>query len=56
MQDIFNFEYTLTLLEAVEKIDAPATFLADTFFPQGHKAGTAFVTGEYRNEKRKLAP
>lgn len=57
MTNIFGIQDTVTLLQAVEQMKDPATYLVDTFFPQ--KLPTAFtdyVAVEYRKGKRLLAP
>lgn len=57
MTNIFGIQDTVTLLQAIEQIKDPATYLVDTFFPQ--KMPTAFtdtVAVEYKKGKRLLAP
>ena len=54
--DPFSYEGTLTLLQAVEKIDAPSNFLSQTFFPNKISVLTDTVAIEYRKEGRQAAP
>ena len=57
MENIFGIRDMVTLLQAIEQIKDPATYLVDTFFPQ--KLPTAFtdyVSIEYKKGKRTLAP
>ena len=56
MLDIFSIETTYTLLEAVERIDQPLSFLADTFFNNRRTVETEMVAMEYRKQGRQLAP
>ena len=55
-QDLFNLNTTMTLIEAVENIQQPASFLADTFFSNKSFVTTDYIGVEYRKENRKLAP
>ena len=55
-QDLFNLNTTLTLIQAVENIKLPVSFLTDTFFPQKLSVATDYVAIEYRKENRMLAP
>ena len=55
--DIFAIKDTYSLVQAVELIKKPASFLVDTFFPQKlPTAPTSFVAVEYRKGKKTLAP
>lgn len=48
---------TLQMMQALEKVKAPATFLVDTFFPIVPPTATSELIGvEYRKGTRKLAP
>ena len=57
MTNPFEVRDTVTLLQAMEQIKPPATYLVDTFFSQKMPiANTSFVAVEYRKGKRLLAP
>lgn len=48
---------TLTLMQAMERIKAPASFLLDTFFPNVPEAAPSTkIAVEYRKKGRSLAP
>ena len=56
MIDIFSWESTITLLQAVEKIEQPFNFLAETFFPKKNFLETDYAALEYRKTNRNVAP
>ena len=56
LQDLFTFEGSVTLLKAVEKIDRPANFLSEMFFPKKQALETDFAAIEYRKVNRNIAP
>lgn len=57
MHNIFGTQDTVTLLQAVELIKDPATYLVDTFFPNKlPTAWTTYIALEYKKGKRLLAP
>ena len=52
-----DFKDTVSLMQAMERIKAPATTLVDTFFPQiPTPALTSKIAVEYRKGGRRLAP
>ena len=56
MENIYNLP-TVTLVESINLIKEPATYLLDTFFPNKMPvANTAMVALEFRKGKRALAP
>lgn len=54
--NIFELTDTYTLLEAVERIDKPKSYLVDTFFPNKTFYDTTRIGLEYRKAGRNLAP
>lgn len=52
----YDFDTTLTLLKAVEKIQPPENFLAQMFFPKRETIYTDMVGVEYRKQARQVAP
>ena len=57
MKEIFALKDTVSLIQAIEQIKPPASFLADTFFPNKMPtAMTSYVAVEYKKEGRLLAP
>lgn len=56
MIDIYSITDTVTLINAVEQIKQPVSYLVDTFFPTKDFYNTSFVAVEYRKEGRQLAP
>jgi len=56
MQNIFTADL-VTLIQAIEQIKAPSTYLVDTFFPNKMPVSlTTKVAVEFMKGKRKLAP
>lgn len=52
-----DYNDTITLMQAMERVKPPATFLLDTFFPQiPTPSVTTHVAVEYRKSGRLLAP
>lgn len=55
--DIFAITDTYQLMQAVERIKQPASYLVDTFFPNRMPVATSdYIAVEYRKGKRLLAP
>ena len=52
-----NYKDTVALIEAVERMNPPASFLLDTFFPRiPNTSVTAVIEVQYRKGARRLAP
>ena len=52
-----NYNDTVSLIKAMERVKAPASFLIDTFFPNKSPVSpNAFIMVEQRQKKRRLAP
>lgn len=52
-----NYNDTITLLKAMERVKKPASFLLDTFFPKVEPISlTNQIMVEYREGRRRLAP
>lgn len=56
MEDIFNVKDTFSLIRIVEKIQPPASFLLDKFFPNEELITEDYFSIETRKEGRMLAP
>ena len=56
MYDPFSIDYTVTLLQAVEKIEQPQNFLSEMFFPKKISVETDIVALEWRKQGRNIAP
>ena len=56
MVEIFSEMNTLELIQVVERIKAPATFLVSTLFPNTEQLMSDILPVEYRKEHRKIAP
>lgn len=55
MQEIFSELSTMELIQVVERIKAPATFLVETMFPQVQQITSDILPIEYNKEHRRLA-
>ena len=52
-----NYNDTISLIKAMERVQAPASFLIDTFFSnKAPVSQTAYIMLEQRQKKRRLAP
>ena len=56
MIDIFSQMSTLELVQVVERIKPPATFLVDTMFPQIQQITSDILPVEYNKQQRRVAP
>ncbi len=54
--DIFSLEHTYELIQAVQQVKAPVSFLADTFFPNVMQTQADYVAVETQKLGRRLAP
>lgn len=56
IENVFSLNSTLTLLQAIEKVKPPITFLADTLFPEVLQVQTDYVAVETLKHGTRLAP
>ena len=54
--DIFSIDHTYELLQAVQRVKQPVSFLTDTFFPNVMQTSADYVAVETQKLGRRLAP
>ena len=54
--DIFSIEHSYELIQAIQQVKQPASFLADTFFPNVRMSTADYVAVETQKLGRRLAP
>lgn len=55
MENIFDLQYTYTLLESIKKVQPPVNFLTDLFFNKKTSVNTDYIVFEELKQKRQLA-